>query len=121
MPRCKNCKDKFDQKYFLQKYCMKKDECIKEAYKSKIQKPIKKVSEKTKKLNATYNKLRKEFIKGKTCPVTNEKATEIHHMKGREYERLNDVKEWLAVSRKGHKWIHENPKQAREKGWLKSK
>lgn len=31
MPRCKNknCKDKFVAKYFLQKYCMKKDECIK--------------------------------------------------------------------------------------------
>jgi hypothetical protein len=27
--RCKNCKDKFVVKYFLQKYCMDKDECIK--------------------------------------------------------------------------------------------
>lgn len=29
MPRCKNCKDKFTAKFFLQKYCMEKDECIK--------------------------------------------------------------------------------------------
>ena len=29
MPRCKNCKEKFDVKYFNQKYCMLKDECIK--------------------------------------------------------------------------------------------
>lgn len=29
MPRCKQCKDKFDAKYFNQKYCMDKDECIK--------------------------------------------------------------------------------------------
>ena len=29
MPRCKNCKDKFKAKHFLQKYCLEKDECIK--------------------------------------------------------------------------------------------
>lgn len=31
MPRCKNqdCKDKFEPKVFLQKHCMKKDDCIK--------------------------------------------------------------------------------------------
>lgn len=29
MPRCKNCKDKFEAKYFLQKFCLDKDECIK--------------------------------------------------------------------------------------------
>lgn len=29
MPRCKCCKEKFTAKFFLQKYCMEKDECIK--------------------------------------------------------------------------------------------
>ncbi len=29
MPRCLCCKDKFKPKYFLQKYCMEKNECIK--------------------------------------------------------------------------------------------
>lgn len=29
MARCKNCKDKFTPKYFLQKHCMEKDECVK--------------------------------------------------------------------------------------------
>lgn len=28
MPRCKCCKEKFEPKYFLQKFCMTKDECI---------------------------------------------------------------------------------------------
>jgi len=28
MPRCKNCKDKFEPKAFNQKYCMVKDECV---------------------------------------------------------------------------------------------
>ena len=29
MARCKNCREKFTQKYMLQKYCMVNDECIK--------------------------------------------------------------------------------------------
>lgn len=29
MPRCKECKEKFESKYFNQKFCMDKDECIK--------------------------------------------------------------------------------------------
>lgn len=29
MPRCKNCKEKFEAKYFNQKFCLEKDECIK--------------------------------------------------------------------------------------------
>lgn len=33
--RCKNCKDKFKPKYFLQKFCMDKNECIR-AYLDKI-------------------------------------------------------------------------------------
>lgn len=47
MPRClnPNCKDKFTDKYFLQKYCMVKTECIGlylESTKAKRQKQIKK-------------------------------------------------------------------------------
>ena len=29
MPRCRTCKDKFEARYFNQKFCMDKDECIK--------------------------------------------------------------------------------------------
>ena len=29
MPKCKECKTKFEPKYFNQKYCMEEDECIK--------------------------------------------------------------------------------------------
>ena len=28
MPTCKQCKDKFIPKYFLQKHCMKNDVCV---------------------------------------------------------------------------------------------
>ena len=29
MPRCRHCKDKFTSRYFMQRFCMYKDECIK--------------------------------------------------------------------------------------------
>ena len=79
---------------------------------------LKPVSKKRAERLKTYSELRKEFLKGKRCPVTGEVATEIHHTNGRENERLNDVEFWLAVSRRGHEWIHANPKEAREAGWL---
>ena len=81
-------------------------------------KPPNKVSKKTAKLTAKYLKARAEFLDGKLCPITGRYATEIHHMDGREYERLIDESMWLAVTRDGHKWIHANPKEAREKGYL---
>lgn len=81
-------------------------------------KPLKPFSEKRKERNAIYLKKRIEFLNGKVCPITNRKATEIHHINGRENERLNDEEFWLAVTREGHLKIHENPKWAREKGYL---
>ena len=48
MACCKNCSDKFTPKYFLQKFCLEKDECIKafstwvgEQNKKKIDKAMK--------------------------------------------------------------------------------
>ena len=79
---------------------------------------LKPVSKKRAERLKTYSELRKEFLKGKVCPVTGKQATEVHHMNHRENDRLNDVKYWLAVSREGHEWIHAHPKEAREAGWL---
>jgi len=45
MPRCRNCKDKFTARYFNQKYCMYKDECIK-AHSNAVQDKIKKTEAK---------------------------------------------------------------------------
>ena len=81
MPRCKNCKDKFDQKYFLQKYCMKKDECIKafaeSAKKESIKKQRKALKAKKESLKTitdylaetqlVFNKYIKLRDKGKPC------------------------------------------------------
>lgn len=128
MPRCANCKEKFEQYEFNNKHCkaidcqtakaLDKLDKIKKQQK-KPRKSIAKVGKRTAELKAEYLLQREDFLKGKVCPVTNELATEIHHMEGREYERLLDQSEWLGVTRKGHQWIHMNPKEARQKGWLK--
>jgi hypothetical protein len=95
------------------------------------EKPPKKEKAKPKKINAKsrkrieddkeYNFLKKEFLIDKYCPITKKKATEVHHTysgKDRNAHYL-DVETWIAVSRKGHNWIHDNPKEARELGYLK--
>ena len=51
MPRCKNCKEKFEAKYFNQKFCMDKDDCIKEFNQS-----VKLIIEKQKKDKWTLEK-----------------------------------------------------------------
>jgi hypothetical protein len=74
MPRCKHCKDKFEVKYFLQKYCLEKDECIKahsEYAKSQFEKQKNKVRK------AEKRQLRKQLetvtdVKKKCQEVFNE-------------------------------------------------
>lgn len=70
--RCLNCKQKFDPKRFLQKFCGENEECIaaeSEYKKEKIsasnnkqKKPIPKVSEKRKQLNKIYETVRIEVL-----------------------------------------------------------
>ena len=89
---------------------------------------IKKVSDKMKKKLSEYHKIASDFLnepKNKACPVTGMPTTEVHHKKGRigfadEYARTNniplliDTRYFLAVSRKGHRRIEENPIWAKE-------
>lgn len=76
------------------------------------------VSTRRERENKAYATLRQVFLNGKICPITGLPATEIHHTNKRNGARLNDVRYWLAVSRDGHLWIHDHPKEAREAGWL---
>jgi hypothetical protein len=122
----KNCSNEFKQYNSLQKYCgsvcmnknRKPDLKLKSLYK------IPKVSDKRKVENAKYLVLRIEFLGKKEnniCPITKYPATEIHHTycgKDRAKYYL-DTTTWIAVSRDGHNWIHDNPKEARELGYLK--
>ena len=83
---------------------------------------IKRNNKKRAKENAEYLKLVKKFLFENTvCVVTGERATEVHHAKGRIGKLLLDVSKWLPVSAVGHKWIHDNPKEAMKRGLILSR
>lgn len=83
---------------------------------------IKRNNKKRKKENAEYRKLVKKFLfENNICVVTGERATEVHHTQGRIGLLLLDVSKWLPVSARGHKWIHDNPKEALKKGFILSR
>lgn len=89
----------------------------------KKQYSIPKVSEKRKIDNLKYSAQRIVFLgkpENKICPITGWPTTEVHHKwcgKDRAKYYL-DESTWMAVSRDGHNWIHDNPKEARELGYL---
>lgn len=91
---------------------------------TKTAKPINKVSSKEKKRQVAYMALRKEFMKQypecmfKDC---HRPSTECHHIRGRVGELLLDTTEWMAVCTEHHHYIHQNDKECRELGYLKSR
>lgn len=84
-------------------------------------KAISKVSDKRKKQNAEYSKLKAEFLmQNLYCEVFPALiATEVHHGMGREGKWLLDTAHWHAVSRAGHDWIENNRAEAAKRGFLK--
>lgn len=46
------------------------------------------------------------------------RSVEIHHKRGRTGLMLLNEEFWLAVSRNGHNFIHNNPKEAYERGFM---
>lgn len=77
------------------------------------------VSKKRKKILTDYTALRKEYLsimqQCERCGVR--KSRDIHHTEGRG-SNTNRIETWRAVCRPCHDWIHANPSQAREEGWL---
>lgn len=57
-----------------------------------------------------------KMIEGETTKA--HRSTEVHHKNGRTGKNYLDESTWMAVSAKGHCWIHQNPKEARAKGWI---
>lgn len=77
---------------------------------------------------ALYAKEARAFVEAarearQYCPVAvealNQKLlpTEVHHVKGRG-RFLRDQSTWMALSRAGHVWVHENVRLAKERGWI---
>lgn len=118
----KGCNNEFKLYRSTDKYCS--PSC---AYSNQKSKPAKKqtrikpYSEKRKKESFLYTKKRKTFLEqpeNKYCVASkilfNETrlCTEVHHKAGRKGKLLNYVPFWLAVSRKAHNWIHDNPEES---------
>lgn len=87
-------------------------------------KPLKRVSEKKKGKDAEYKPLRLEFLKlypicqYKGCKC---KSQDVHHKySGKDRSKYYlDTDTWMAICRQHHAYIHANPKESREKGYLK--
>lgn len=93
----------------------------------KRRKPIRQVSNRRAAEMAIYRKavtlaLRNAWEDGLWCPVFGlNPVEEIHHKRGRAGRLLLDTRHWLAVSRDGHRWIHDHPLEARMRGWMCAK
>jgi hypothetical protein len=85
------------------------------------------ISERRRAVNQIYLKMRKEFLRiNQLCEVYDScatevydsRATDVHHTRGRAGTLLIDQRFWMAVSRKGHRWIDNNKEISRQVGWL---
>lgn len=83
--------------------------------------PLRKVSKKRQALLVTYRRLKKDYItENNVCECCADSlACDIHHKLpvGRG-GKLCDTTIFMAVCRQCHDWIHTNPKEAKEKGYL---
>jgi hypothetical protein len=84
---------------------------------------LKQKSDKQKAIDKAYSLMRKEYLtKHPMCqiklPGCTGQATDIHHTEYRGIKTLAQAT-WLASCRACHDWVHKNPKEARELGYLK--
>jgi hypothetical protein len=84
---------------------------------------INKVSQKRSKELAEYTHKKKKFLaENPRCAVfPKQTAIDIHHIRGKIGSRFLDERYWLAVSRDGHNWIHDNEEEASKQGWYLSR
>ncbi len=121
--KCKVCSKEFQQYSTLDKYCsyLCKNEAktIKTSSKRKSIAPISKSRAERLKV---YRELRDEYLKNNPyCEVKGctKETTNLHHKAGRIGDNLTNVAYFMACCSTCHpKKIHENPKWARENGYL---
>lgn len=88
--------------------------------------PINKVSDKQKKINAAYSVLCSQFKKDHPICQARIKCsgsltTEVHHKRGRGKAYMLDSTTYLACCSDCHRWIEENPSQAKALGFSESR
>lgn len=80
---------------------------------------IKPLSDKRAKLEREYQKVRKEFLEvNRYCEICGNSANDIHHKGRRLGKLLVKVELFMAVCRNCHIIIHNNEKEAKQKGYL---
>lgn len=82
---------------------------------------IKPISDKRAEELAKYREVRAEYKKAHPqCEVLGctKKGQDLHHKNERHGKRVYDSEYFMSVCRYHHRWIHENPKEAREMGYL---
>ena len=81
--------------------------------------PLRRVSKKRARKNRKYTEVRRSFLEeNPICQICLERyAEDIHHKEGRDGERLVNVENFMAVCRKCHRGIHENPAWAKTQGY----
>ena len=108
----------------------------------KVKRQPKRIRPMSKKRQATSKEYREKaaafvaaaIARGETCPVVAaiedlresiryghpccNRPNEVHHTRGRAGSLLLDERYWLALSKQGHRFVHEHPEVARENGWL---
>lgn len=77
------------------------------------------ISEKLKARSIEYSRVRKEYLfaKGYTCEVCGNAGDQIHH-KAKRGKNLCAVETFMCVCALCHSKIHDNPKWARDNGYL---
>lgn len=71
-----------------------------------------------------YSKLRKDFLERRSMcemripQICTQKATDVHHKNGRTGDNYLNVSTWIPGCRQCHDWVHNNPRLARELGYL---
>ena len=80
---------------------------------------LKAVSDSRRKKNEEYSEVRRTYFQnvGGKCEVCGGEATDIHH-KSKRGKNLSNMGTFMAVCRICHTRIHDNPKWARENGYL---
>lgn len=69
-----------------------------------------------------YIKLRDAYLQANPrCARCNAVAVLVHHLAGRLGELLTDVRNFAALCRACHDWIHAYPVAARAAGWMQSR
>ena len=77
------------------------------------------VSKKRAKQNKIYSLYRNIYLTNHpACEICGNKATQIHHKKGRFGDRLNNMEFFMSICHECHEWIHRNPMEAYAKGYM---